>query len=339
MPPLRASETGAGPSVGICRAIARATALASRLRRRDQDCARVRIVLGLGNQVGGDPFGRPVSERTAISLGPAKKSIAQSLATSAFAAATYAFPGPTILSTFGTVEVPYASARNRVGAADPEQPIDAGFARRAQDCRVRPGAHGDDLAHAGDARGNRRHQERRRERIAPAGDVAADAIERHDALLDSHAGRRGDRPAPRDLPACDAADVSSRQSNRVTHVAWSRADAGLDLCRLDLERPRSARRSASRMPDRAGSPSRRTRATMRATRASSRRSRAGRRSSRPLTARSSVLSMMRIIGTYAVGDRDQAMSVDAGSGSRLFKTCRIRRSLTPNADTVTSRSY
>ena len=34
----------------------------------------------------------------------------QSAATSAFAAATYRFPGPTILSTRGTVAVPYASA-------------------------------------------------------------------------------------------------------------------------------------------------------------------------------------------------------------------------------------
>ena len=245
---------------------------------------------------------RPVSERTAISLGPAKKSIAQSLATSAFAAATYALPGPTILSTFGTVAVPYASARNRVGSADPEQPIDTCFPRSAQDCRVRPGAHGDDLAHACYARGNRRHQERRRERIAPAGDVAADAIERHDALLDSHAGRRGDRPAPRDLPACDAADVSSRQSNRVTHVAWSRADAGIDLCRLDLERrgqpveaPRECQKRGLPLPSHTRDDARNA--------CLERRSRAGRRSRRPLTARSSVLSMMRIIGTYAVGDR------------------------------------
>ena len=40
----------------------------------------------------------------------AKKSIAQSRATSALASATYAFPGPTILSTRGTLAVPYAIA-------------------------------------------------------------------------------------------------------------------------------------------------------------------------------------------------------------------------------------
>jgi hypothetical protein len=51
-----------------------------------------------------------VDETTAISLGPAKKSMAQSDATWAFAAATYALPGPTILSTRGIDSVPYASA-------------------------------------------------------------------------------------------------------------------------------------------------------------------------------------------------------------------------------------
>ena len=45
-----------------------------------------------------------------ISLGPAWKSIAQSDDTSALAAATYALPGPTILSTRGIDAVPYASA-------------------------------------------------------------------------------------------------------------------------------------------------------------------------------------------------------------------------------------
>ena len=49
---------------------------------------------------------RPVSETITISLGPAKKSMPQSRATSALAAATQALPGPTILSTRGTLAVP-----------------------------------------------------------------------------------------------------------------------------------------------------------------------------------------------------------------------------------------
>src|SRR5438034_6988235 len=49
--------------------------------------------------------GRPDPATTTISVGPARKSIAQSAATAAFAAATYRLPGPTILSTRGTVAV------------------------------------------------------------------------------------------------------------------------------------------------------------------------------------------------------------------------------------------
>jgi len=44
------------------------------------------------------------------SVGPAIESIPTSPNTSRLAAATYAFPGPTILSTRGTVSVPYAIA-------------------------------------------------------------------------------------------------------------------------------------------------------------------------------------------------------------------------------------
>ena len=45
------------------------------------------------------------------SLGPAGRSIATSLEQSFFAALTYAFPGPNILFTLGTIVVPYAIAR------------------------------------------------------------------------------------------------------------------------------------------------------------------------------------------------------------------------------------
>ena len=50
------------------------------------------------------------SDITSISLGPAIISISTSPKTCFLASATKAFPGPTILSTFGIVSVPYASA-------------------------------------------------------------------------------------------------------------------------------------------------------------------------------------------------------------------------------------
>ena len=56
--------------------------------RRDQDGPRVHVVFGLREQIGGDPAGRPFADTIRISLGPAKKSMAQSAETSALAAAT-----------------------------------------------------------------------------------------------------------------------------------------------------------------------------------------------------------------------------------------------------------
>ena len=54
--------------------------------------------------------GTPESLKTTASVGPARKSMAQSNETSFFATVTYAFPGPTILSTLGILLVPYAKA-------------------------------------------------------------------------------------------------------------------------------------------------------------------------------------------------------------------------------------
>ena len=108
----------------------------------------------------------------------------QSAATSAFAAATQRLPGPTILSTRGTVVGAVGQRGDGVRAADAEQPRHAGFERRRHHHRLRPRADRDDLVDAGDARRNRGHQQRRGQRIASARHVAADAVERDDALLD-----------------------------------------------------------------------------------------------------------------------------------------------------------
>ena len=88
----------------------------------------VLVVLGLGDQVGRDPAraGRCASARMSTSVGPAIMSMPTWPTTWRLASATQRLPGPTILSTRGTVAVPYASARDRLGAADPEDPGDAG---------------------------------------------------------------------------------------------------------------------------------------------------------------------------------------------------------------------
>ncbi len=196
--PFVAIEACAGP---VARHRPPSTARENRVREppfgRDENRARGRIVLGLRQQIRGNPLGsaaRPT--RTTISLGPACRSIAQSAETSALAAATQALPGPTILSTRAIDAVPYAERRDGLRAADGEDFRRARLERRREHDRRGTRTDDDDLAHARDARGHDGHQQRGRQRISSAWHVAAHARERLDALFDAHA-RRGvdDEPA------------------------------------------------------------------------------------------------------------------------------------------------
>ena len=116
----------------------------------------------------------------------------QSAETSDLAAETQRLPGPTILSTRGTVARAVGHRRNRVRAADPEQAIDAGFDRGREHRRIRPRAADDHFANAGSARRNRGHQQRGGQRIPACRHITADARQRHDALLDGDAGGNRD---------------------------------------------------------------------------------------------------------------------------------------------------
>ena len=105
MPPLLRSEADAGP-VGEAGLDLGSDGNREGHHRCDENGARIRIVLRLRDQVRGDP-GRDARRRYNRDLaGAREKSIAQSLATCALAAATCALPGPTILSTRGIVSIP-----------------------------------------------------------------------------------------------------------------------------------------------------------------------------------------------------------------------------------------
>lgn len=71
------------------------------------------------------------SATMSISLGPAIISMATRPYTCLLASATYALPGPTILSTAGTLCVPYAKAAT-LRAARSEYPVRAGYPGRGQ---------------------------------------------------------------------------------------------------------------------------------------------------------------------------------------------------------------
>ena len=187
--------------VGICRSTLRRHRGGEARGRRQQNRARVGVVLGLRDEVRGDPVGAAGrrDDHDLARAGEESRSRSRPT-TSAFAAATYALPGPTILSTRGTVAVPYASAAMACAPPSRSSRVDAGLERGQHDRRVGPRADGDDLPHAGDPRRDRGHQQRRRQRIAAARHVAADAIERDHALFDRDAGRGRQPPPARDLP-------------------------------------------------------------------------------------------------------------------------------------------
>jgi hypothetical protein len=91
------------------------------------------------------------------------------------------------------VREPEGERTDRLGAAGDQQRVYVEDPRGAEQDRVDPsvcvrrgGDH--DLADAGNAGGDNRHDERRRVRRGPAGDVAADPLERRPAPLDLDAG-------------------------------------------------------------------------------------------------------------------------------------------------------
>ena len=99
--------------------------------------------------------------------------------------------------------------------AEAEQPRDAGLERGRHHRRSGLRTHGDDLAHAGNGRRNRRHQHRRGQGIASAGHVTADAVERYHALFDGDAaGHRA--PA---IPAAPAASPRPRMCRAAARMA------------------------------------------------------------------------------------------------------------------------
>ena len=99
--------------------------------------------------------------------------------TSFFAAATYAFPGPVILSTGRDRRRPECECSDGLRTADPVDLRHAALRRGNEHGRrelavlPRGGDH-DDLFHTGDGGGNGVHDDRRRIRRLAAGDIDAD---------------------------------------------------------------------------------------------------------------------------------------------------------------------
>jgi hypothetical protein len=186
-------------------------------RRRKEHGAGVGIVLGLRDEIGGNPSRDPVRRHNGDLARPGKE-------------VDRTVRGHQRLRRrhIGIARAhDLVDARDRRRAvrerchgmctADPEQPGDPGLHGREHHGWIRPRAGDVDLAHPGGDRGDRGHQERRGQRISASGHVAAHAVERGDTLRDAQAGGRADRPRTRNLFPGDGADVGGSQADRPFH--------------------------------------------------------------------------------------------------------------------------
>ena len=130
---------------------------------------------------------------------------------------------------------------DRLHAAKHENLVGAAEMHRRHDRRMRPAVKrrraGDDMLHAGDARGDDRHMRRRHHRIAPARHVAADRIHRNVPVAEHHAGQRLDLEiAQRRLSASgEIAHLRLGEFDVVEIALLDLADGALDLGRRQLE--------------------------------------------------------------------------------------------------------
>ena len=130
--------------------------------------------------------------------------------------------------------------RHGVRAADAEQAIDTRLERRGEHRGVRPRARDDHLGHAGRPRGNRGHQQRRGQGIAARRHVAADARERHHALLDGDAWPHRHAEALRHLRLRHPPDAGGGVADGAAHGRRHRAGGGFPFVTRHLDRPRQA---------------------------------------------------------------------------------------------------
>ena len=276
---------------------------ASRALGRDEDRARGRIVLGLRDEIRGDPV-RAAAIRADDDLARAGVQVDGAVARDERLGRRdprVARPDD-LVHAWRSTRVPYASAA--IACAPPMRStrVAPASTRGAQHRRRRvSGSTRRSRATPATRAGIDRHEQRRRQRISAAGHVTADARERLHALFDPDAGPDRDRERSRQLARSHARDVPRRQlqrdegSDRVsTDPAVSCQRSGFSsvgplahirrICGNGV-RPRRQRLPVRHSRQRAHRLARGRRATMRATPRSTRGSRAASRASRRSSAR------------------------------------------------------
>ena len=146
---------------------------------------------------------------------------------------------------------------HRLHAAEDVDLVGAAQVHRGDDRRMRPALErrraGDDAAHARDLRGHDRHMRRGHHRIAPARDVAADAVHRDVPVPQDDAGKRLDLEVQqgRLLLLREVAHLRLGEADVVEIAPGELGDGALDLLRGEPEAcGRPAVELVGELPDR-----------------------------------------------------------------------------------------
>ena len=203
---------------------------------RDQDRARIRVVLGLRDEVRRNPR-RPAGRREHGNLARSGEEIDGAVLRDERLGrgdVGIAWSDDAIDARHSGRAV--GQRCDGVRAAEPEEPRHSRLERRIHDGRIRLRTDRDDVRHARHARRNRGHEQGRGQGIAAPRDVAADTIERQHPLPDPDAWHRADRPRARPLLLCHRADVPGGEGDRLLHVRIDERRALFDLPAADLDR-------------------------------------------------------------------------------------------------------
>ena len=184
-------------SVASCAATACSTASRERGIVGDQDRLRAGVVLGLRQEIGGDPVGMAAAVGEDQHLGGPGDHVDADLAEhQALGGRHIGVAGPDDLGDRRDRLGAVGERRHRLRAADAIDLVDAGELRRRQHQRrelaVRRRHHHDQARHARDLGGHRVHQHRRRIGGGAAGHVEADRLDRGPARAELDAERIGE---------------------------------------------------------------------------------------------------------------------------------------------------
>ena len=162
----------------------------------DEDRLRRGVVLGLGEEIGGDPVGVRGAVGEDQHLGRAGDHVDPDLAEDpAFCRRHIGVAGPDDLGDAGDRRRPIGERRDRLRAADPVDLVDAGELGCREHQRVRVAArrrrHHDDPRHARDLRRHGVHEDGRRIARGPARHIEPDRGDRRPAPAEADAERVG----------------------------------------------------------------------------------------------------------------------------------------------------